>query len=381
MHCLFLVLITCAQELDPESIRLRIVHQLVGSYKGVDELKRSQLAEFYARGILQSVDKGHDPQQVLARVEWSLANAVRPLDKLIQTHAALAKMLNSTAPDAARSLSVPEELQVRVLEANLEYIRHYLSEMVARERAGDEAKDSIVRQVHLVSDEVRSAARARIAGPYADGVINKIVELATASLLGRELGNPVDGGLFRALTADEIAQVVRGVRDAASKTQAVEASSPIDRDFLQTGELDVDQETDAIRLSSQLAEWLYKFFDFNYPQSSASLRAYDGAIAEIMARLDAGWKPIEEQVERHRTVLLRWRALDSRSPQIPGAERRSPSSVVTAEAPSTSFAQNRSEHPTPRRSPQIAWSLACAGVLILLGLMLFRRLRKRLGVH
>jgi hypothetical protein len=235
--------------------------------------------------------------------------------------------------------------------------------------------------VHSVVDEVRSAARARIAGPYADGVINKIVEMATASLLGRELGNPVDGGLFRALTAEEIAHIVRGIRDTASKAEAVEASSSIDRDFLQTGELDADQDTDAIRLSSQLAEWLYKFFDFNYPQSSASLRAYDGAIADVMARLDAGWKPVEEQVERQRTDLLRRRALASRSLHLRGAERGSRSSVVTAGAPSPSLAQNQSGHPTTRRSSQIAWILACAGVLMLLGLMLFRHLRKRLGVH
>jgi hypothetical protein len=241
--------------------------------------------------------------------------------------------------------------------------------MVARERASDEERNSIVRQVHSVAEEVRSAARARIAGPYADGVISRIVEMATASLVGRELGNPVDGGLFRALTADEMAQVVRGIRETASRAQAVEALSPEDRDFIETGELDADQETDAIKLSSQLAEWLYKFFDFNYPQSTASLRAYEGAIAEVMARLDAGWKPVEEQVERQSTDLLRRRALHRRSLHLRGAERGSRSSVVTPEAPSTSLAQNRSD-PTTHRSSLIAWILACAGVLMLLGFFL-----------
>jgi hypothetical protein len=308
----------------------RLLDRLSADYSDLDPATREQLARNLSKGIAQTSAFGHDPARVLDVVEWRLTHGIEAVRQVQLQGRTLAAEVEGWLDQAATVLSVPESFRIRERDANLACVESYLSEVAARRDASPAERATLAAQLETVANEIRTQARQKIYGAYGQAVVDKNLSMILEEQRDT-LGDAVAGALTRPMTDEEMGRMLDRIRSEIGSVAPVEASSEADRRFAETGDTEVDADTPAQRLASQLAGLMYQFGEMAIPRTAKARDQRDQAAREAAEWLTNVWEPIRKDLETRTGRKMKRPDLPGLAP---GKSRRpsgaSPTAVPTA---------------------------------------------------
>lgn len=307
---------------------------LAEHYPEMDAAARTQTARGYARAALASRAFGHDPQMVVASVEFKLSEGLEPLRVLARHSAALGAGLEKWIPDGPSRMKFPEDMLRTATAAQLETVNEFLGETLARPASTEQEKQALREQIQGVRETIVEALRSRISGPFREGVIAHAVDRIVKDQTGPELGDPVAGALTRPLKAEELAALKESIRQEAARAAAVEAALPEDRKFAETGEEGQDSDTPAIRLAFALSNRIYGFGNYNYPRTNRAYAVRDELLRRAFAWVREAYEPIQKELDRQKVEFRPPAFLDP--PKPPTGDRAPSASDPSHKSPAGS---------------------------------------------
>jgi hypothetical protein len=320
----------------------------------LEEAARADAARRFALSIRAAHAWGHDPERLLRSVEFKLRIGVTHIRSMRSLAKVLGSGLDPWVPDAALRMKFPEELLKLAADAQVKAVDAYLSETVARPPSTEEEKAAIRAQLAILRETVVEALRTRIAGPYRDGVIAQMVDAVVTDQAGDDLGDPVAGAVTRPLSAAELEALKASIRLEAARAPAVEAASPADQAFAETGQ--EIAETPALNLASALANRIFAFGDYNYPRTSRAYDERDEAVDRATRWVHEAYEPIKKELERQGASF--------QAPVLPDPPRRKPApAVAVPSAPEPGRPAPPREEPS-RSSSTRGWAYGAAALVL-----------------
>lgn len=301
MQVAWLVVLSLAVGLQSEpgyaDIRKQLAHLLSEHYPLLPQARRDGVADMLATGIVKAGEAGRNRHRVLAIVKGQLQSNLGFVGDVRDYGLALASALKTSAPEAGSALVLPQSFFVLEGERSLSAVGNYVAEAACAPPPSEQDLSRLRSQLESVQTEIAAQARTLIYGAYRDAVIEKALQLSWAGVT-ESLGDSVAGGLTRPLSAMELSQLLDRIKSSAGNGKPVEASTSADLGFSETGQVDVDQATEAVRLALRLSKQLHGFEEFNYPRTVAAERELYAVSRDAKKWMDSAFAPINARLKK-----------------------------------------------------------------------------------